>query len=311
MTIEELMKQWSVFLTLYATNNVFKHNIELLSQMPLELWGQKISCETIKNAADLNSRGELNYDVWHPQILNTYETVKFLLENPTSFCRFGDGEFQIMMGNSIPFQEYNRILAGKLLTIIKSKGKNCMIGLPGSLFCWPRENTAYHIDWYLKNRLYFIEFINKCANKEHGYINTEFTCNYIGTKNSEMLNSVYDMKLKLFSGRKMVIFAGDNILKNLKNNVFEKAKSLEIINCPKKNSFAVHEQILEKARTYSKEQYTIGLILGPTATALAWDLSQEGYLAWDLGHIAKDYEAYCLDMEKVKKNIINFLLQTD
>ena len=36
----------------------------------------------------------------------------------------------------------------------------------------------------------------------------------------------------------------------------------------------------------------ICIILGPTATVLAYDLAKEGYQALDLGHIVKAYNFY-------------------
>ena len=47
-------------------------------------------------------------------------------------------------------------------------------------------------------------------------------------------------------------------------------------------------------------------ILGPTANALVYKLSQKGYIAWDIGHLAKDYDAYMKKIEKNEKNIFEF-----
>ena len=43
------------------------------------------------------------------------------------------------------------------------------------------------------------------------------------------------------------------------------------------------------------------IILGPTATVMAADLTDMGYLAWDVGHIAKDYDAYMKRLEKTNE----------
>lgn len=59
MTVEELMKSWGTFLTLYTKNSVFRHNMELLSRISLEQFGQDIACDAVKNTADLYDRGEL------------------------------------------------------------------------------------------------------------------------------------------------------------------------------------------------------------------------------------------------------------
>ena len=46
------------------------------------------------------------------------------------------------------------------------------------------------------------------------------------------------------------------------------------------------------------KDFLVCIILGMTATVLAGDLADEGYIAWDVGHAAKDYNAY---MEKTEK----------
>lgn len=39
--------------------------------------------------------------------------------------------------------------------------------------------------------------------------------------------------------------------------------------------------------------------LGPVSKLLVYDLKELGYLAWDVGHIFKDYDSY---MKKTPKN---------
>ena len=36
------------------------------------------------------------------------------------------------------------------------------------------------------------------------------------------------------------------------------------------------------------------------------DLTDLGYMAWDLGHIAKEYNAYMTKMEKTQENMDRF-----
>ena len=48
------------------------------------------------------------------------------------------------------------------------------------------------------------------------------------------------------------------------------------------------------------------LILGPTATVLSYDLNNLGYRALDLGHIAKDYDAFCKKLNKDSNTISGF-----
>ena len=57
------------------------------------------------------------------------------------------------------------------------------------------------------------------------------------------------------------------------------------------NAFAEYDKILNQAKKIDKSKLVI-IILGPTATVLAYDLAKQGYEAIDFGHIAKDYDFY-------------------
>ena len=43
-----------------------------------------------------------------------------------------------------------------------------------------------------------------------------------------------------------------------------------------------------------------------TAKVMVMDLTTLGYMAWDIGHFAKDYNAFMTKSEKNKENIAKF-----
>ena len=63
------------------------------------------------------------------KIFNAWETEDYLKKHVLSFCRFGDGEFAIMNGESIAFQEYDSELAEKLLEILCRKEEGLLVGI--------------------------------------------------------------------------------------------------------------------------------------------------------------------------------------
>ena len=68
-------------------------------------------------------------------------------------------------------------------------------------------------------------------------------------------------------------------------------KSIKRIICPTKNAFRVYNKILNSVLKISKD-HLILIALGPTATVIAYDLSNLGYQAIDFGHIDVQYELY-------------------
>lgn len=51
-------------------------------------------------------------------LMGLQETLAYVEDRRISVARFGDGEFNLMAGHSIPYQDYNQELAGRLKKII-------------------------------------------------------------------------------------------------------------------------------------------------------------------------------------------------
>lgn len=54
------------------------------------------------------------------------------------------------------------------------------------------------------------------------------------------------------------------------------------------------------------QNYLVGLILGLTATVLAYELSNLGYFAYDIGHLPKDYDAFMKKAARSAEAIAKF-----
>lgn len=241
-------------------------------------------------------------------VLNSNETLELLKNNPKSFCRYGDGEFQLMLGSSLGFQEYNKHLVERLKEILSSYDDKCYIGLPRSIF-HSFINAKDAKDYYRLNAIKWRKMLMEIVCKEKTYINAEFTVGYPSRgkpKQNTQEKIDYFEKIKtLFEGRKLVIVSGSTVFNKIKYNVFEKAASRVHIFASSKNAWAQYNEILAKLKTIPKD-YTICAILGPTATVLAYDLAQEGYTAWDIGHLAKLYDAFVKEETQEK----NFQVQS-
>ena len=237
-------------------------------------------------------------------ILNYDQTIDLLLENPKSFCRFGDGEIDIIQGRNIAFQEYNSKLARELENILKSDKEELYIGINYNLFHSSKNFSEYTRKFYLIDVKKYRDYLLSVCKRKKTYIAAGFNQLYMCVENYDF--SVYYGKiLKLFEGRDIVIFCGKGILDHLQYDVFQKAKSVEYVYGDSMNAYKEYEKLLEKALQYPKEK-TLCFILGPTSKVLVYELSQKGYCAWDIGHMAKDYDAYMQHKEKSDEEIINF-----
>ena len=268
-----------------------------------------VRARTILDLLDFKKYGlwdAMASSAWKPEILDDADTIDRLLTSPKSFVRFGDGELEILLGHSIPFQKWEERLAKILKEALASDGEHCLIGLP----------DYYHLDtnvgetalyWFLSVAPRYRDLIGKLANHDHAYISTNFTIPYINQKNvdREAMDTRYEKIQNLFLGRDVVIFAGDRVFGKLSYNVFERARSVKKVICPSQNAFACYDQILAMARQFPMET-TLCFILGPTATAAAFDLSKEGRIAWDVGHLAKDYDAYRKSVPRTNESVNEF-----
>ena len=117
----------------------------------------------------------------------------------------------------------------------------------------------------------------------------------------------YYSKIKeLFRDKKIVVFSGIGVLDKLEYDVFEYAKTKEYVFGPRINAFDKYDALLEQARLVHREKIIV-FILGPCSKVLVNELSKDGYMAWDLGHLAKDYDMYMRGIEKTRKTITEFV----
>ena len=85
------------------------------------------------------------------------ETIRELLENRKSIARFGDGEFKIIFGKKVHFQNYNHTLKEKLLKVLKSKIPGLLIGI--IRLCG--NKNKYWINFMDKYKFKLAKIINK------------------------------------------------------------------------------------------------------------------------------------------------------
>lgn len=234
------------------------------------------------------------------------ESIEMLLTKPKSFCRFGDGEIKLIQGIDQSFQEYNSDLAVRLDSILKSDRKDIYVGLNRAYFhspigCSERNKKFYRV----YNSEYRRFFVSHC-NPDRKYIDAGFLTAYYRFDDDYDYGKHYQNMKELFRGKKIALICGEGIDAKLQYDVFELAIEKIVMNGPAKNAFSCYKELLDKIVKTIDTSYTLCLILGMTAKVMVPELTDLGYMAWDIGHLAKDYDVYMQGLEKNQNNINNF-----
>jgi glycosyltransferase family protein len=240
----------------------------------------------------------------NPSILPPKETISELVRKRASFCRFGDGEFILMGGEGIAFQGPDARLTRRLNEIFRSNFDNIFIGIPHCYYSTVQDMRdfpkAFIRSWVAKYR----NKITSLTVPGKQYFDTGCTQLYALFKNYDF-KDYFSKITDIWRERDIVIICGNSVFDLIENNIFDCARTIEYQYAPSINAFDCYDQILERAKSWDHDKLII-IILGPTATVLAFDLAKLGYQALDFGHIAKDYEFFCKKIEHNDQTISNF-----
>ena len=217
------------------------------------------------------------------KILTEEETIDYVLNTKSSICRFGDGEFRIMRGFGISFQEHNQILQNKLISIINTKNEiNCLIAIPPiykHTTNYDNKTTKY---WNsIKNTKSIIN-ANNLINPENIY-GSSFISRIECLKTLNIYEYINNIKNLMLLGKNIFI-----INEKVKIKIDKKMSLLNYnienyIIIPENNAFEKYEYICESIRKYGIN-YTFVICAGPTATIISYEMSREGYFILDMGH---------------------------
>lgn len=229
------------------------------------------------------------------------ETVDKIIRDRCSLCRFGDGEFRLMQeAGDLDFQKMEPVLLQRLKEVWDSDDENIMIATNWHFFnsLIDVKNSQWVKNYLPSNRQY-LDSITKPGKQ---YYATEISCMYMVYKNMDY-DAHYAKLRKIWDNRDVVLVQGQGIRDKHVYNIFDNVKSLEYVFAPSKDAFSEYNDILKQVKQHDKDKLIL-IILGPTATVLAYDLAKCGYQALDIGHVSKDYDYY---MQK-KGNSIDFFL---
>ncbi|MCI8314807.1 MAG: DUF1792 domain-containing protein [Lachnospiraceae bacterium] len=233
-----------------------------------------------------------------PKIRSAVELLHHILDAGCSLCRFGDGEFEIMLHRERPwFQKVDARLFERMREIIVSKRENIIIAVAdnfGNLEKY-KEKAADDIREYIvPNRDEIISLLDcNCV-----YYDAYVSRPYIIYKDRTHADEIFCLFKKIWQDREVLLIEGKTARIGVGNDLFHGAKKIERMECPEKNAWDVYADILETVKRKAGYNTLICISLGPTATVLAYDLAVAGYQALDIGQLDNEYEWYIRGAEE-------------
>ncbi len=253
-----------------------------------------------------NMKCELFDDApWKPKIKTVDESIDDILKYHYSLARFGDGEFQLMAGHSIPFQKYSKKLQQRMLEVFNSNLGKLKIAIVRAMWFDKSNLSDINKNFWRRYGPAFRKQIIPYINMKKTYYAAEMTLAYTYFKEYDTDNYFKKIR-KIWNNKDIVIVCGKSVFDNIENNIFDNAKSVDYIYTKATNAFDEYDDLLSQIKKQNKNKIIIA-ICGPTAKVLVYDLTKAGYWALDMGHIAKSYDWYKKELRADDmKSAINF-----
>lgn len=224
-------------------------------------------------------------------ILDSMQSIKYIIDNKCSVSRFGDGEFYVMMGLGNGFQDPNPQLAKRLTEVISANdAPNHVIGIP-----LPIKDTSMLVDGYPR---FFWEhftcrystFLHKHISSDKTYLNTQFSRFYNENWDKSKCPAHIALIKKIWNKKDIVIVEGEKTRSGIGNDLYDNAHSVQRILGPATNAFERYNEMLHAIIQNVSKDKLILMSYGMSATVFAYDLAKLGYWAIDLGHLDIEYE---------------------
>ncbi|KRN19268.1 hypothetical protein IV79_GL001641 [Pediococcus claussenii] len=258
-------------------------------------FAKKLVTNAVFELLQNNISGETDDNV-SINVLKREQTIEYLIKNKASIARFGSGEFNLINGAGISFQEYSEELAVRLRNILAvQSNSNFVLGVPDIFDGLDNLNEAAQKFW-AGNLNKWEDFYNQMLTADW-YGNSFMTRPYIDLKDKSQASAHFKNLKRLWDSQNILIVEGKNSRSGVGNDLFDNAKSIERIIVPSKNAFAKLSEIEQSIQSHGSDKLVL-LMIGPTAKVVAHDLSKQGFWLIDMGHIDSEYEWFKMGAEK-------------
>ncbi|AMG58634.1 GT-D fold domain-containing glycosyltransferase [Pantoea vagans] len=226
-------------------------------------------------------------------VMSIEETIDLLLRKPQlSLARYGDGELEMTWYKNIGFQPFDPKLSARLKALLQQAPQdnpNCLICLPDAFRTTRNMKNGSALFWFFHKSFYFKHY-DALLNHQYQYGNTSVTRPYHDYKSKQLSRTIFDKFKQLYLGRRVLIVEGSGTRLGLGNNLLEGASEIKRITTLNRNAFSVYDRLFDTVLANAVNFDLVLISLGPTATVLAYDLSQRGIRCIDSGHVDIEYE---------------------
>lgn len=237
-------------------------------------------------------------------VMDNSASLSEVLQNNLSVIRFGDGEFDIISGRSIPYQKYEKKLAQDMEKIIlDGSSDNVLVCLPDVFSNISRYNKScqnfYYESFFYQNR----HILQKIQLTYKKYGSTFLSRPYIDLKDKSNVADYFAKLKMLWEKRDVLIIEGKYTRSGENNDLFDNSKSVKRIIAPSHNAFDKC-QLIEQAILENSADRLILLMLGPTSKVIVDDLKNKQNIPnqiIDIGHIDSEYEWFKMGVTKKVK----------
>ena len=220
------------------------------------------------------------------------QTVDMIINKNMSLSRFGDGELMWMSGQShASFQDYSEEFSSDLRKAFINDNPNLLIGIPYGIFDSRKCNLYAKMHWKII-RFDFFKRLVKFVDFNKTYCDASITRPYIDFKDYKYSTETFALLKKIWKNRDVIIVEGEKTKLGMGNDLFSNVKTVKRIICPSENAYERKNSIKQAIIKHAKKGTLLLGALGPTASILASELTDEGYQFIDIGHIDVEYMWY-------------------
>ncbi len=228
-----------------------------------------------------------------PEIKSAELLLKKMLLDGSSLCRYGDADFEIILGRDRAwYQKKNANLAKYLKEILRinDPGINIAIAQDFSGFECYKEKAADGIRLYMAGNVR--HEVASLLSDEVTYYDAYVSRPYYIYKDSKNADVIFPLFKKLWNNRDVCIIEGLFGRFGIGNDLLSNAGGVSRIACPARNAWDKYELIKSYIINNIQKDKLLLISLGSTATVLAYELALEGYQAVDIGQLDNEYDWY-------------------